>query len=128
MDLATQEHLTTLRQLLMYRQRELGADVHAAELERRRLESKGLQEVTDRKDEASQLQLAEADSAQEQFDRDERAGIEAALLRLDNGTYGDCGECGNPIPLQRLMVQPAALRCAACQAAYERNRELRPHH
>ncbi|HEY1391961.1 MAG TPA: TraR/DksA family transcriptional regulator, partial [Methylibium sp.] len=108
--------------------RELGADVHAAEQERQHVEPVGLHEVADQKDEATQSQMAESDSAQEQLERDELAEVDAALRRLDDGTYGDCAGCGNSIPLQRLMVQPAALRCAACQAAYECNRELRPPH
>jgi len=45
--------------------------------------------------------------------------VEAALRRLDAGTYGDCAGCGEPIPLQRLLVQPAAERCAACQSRFE---------
>ncbi|MBS0316177.1 MAG: TraR/DksA family transcriptional regulator [Proteobacteria bacterium] len=126
MDLDTQNHLVMLRQLLLHRQRELSSDVHAAELERQQAEPVGMQEVFDQKDAASYLQSAEVDTAQERLERDELAAIDAALQRLDNGSYGDCVDCGNPIPLPRLMVQPGALRCAACQSAHEGGRAQRP--
>jgi len=58
--------------------------------------------------------------AQAQRDADELAAVEAALHRLDAGRFGDCLECGDPIPLARLRVQPAAARCSHCQAASER--------
>ena len=45
--------------------------------------------------------------------------IRAALTRMDDGSYGICGDCGTDIPLARLQVQPAALRCIACQERYE---------
>ena len=50
----------------------------------------------------------------------EWAGRELQLHRLDAGRFGDCLECGDPISLARLRVQPAAARCARCQAASER--------
>ncbi|HZG88240.1 TraR/DksA C4-type zinc finger protein [Paenibacillus sp.] len=37
--------------------------------------------------------------------------IEAALERMDNGTYGRCLECGEPIPLERLEALPSAEYC-----------------
>jgi RNA polymerase-binding protein DksA len=46
--------------------------------------------------------------------------IEAALARIENGTYGECSECGYRIPYERLLVQPTAERCTACQGTYER--------
>ena len=85
----------------------------------RELTSASAHEVTDRKDEATQRQLSDLDGVQEQRDFDAIAKVEAALQRLDGGTYGDCADCGKPISLQRLRVQPAALRCAPCQAARE---------
>ncbi|HLJ34482.1 MAG TPA: TraR/DksA family transcriptional regulator [Ktedonobacteraceae bacterium] len=37
--------------------------------------------------------------------------IEQALERLDNGTYGKCVVCGQPIPEKRLEAIPWAARC-----------------
>lgn len=121
MDLATQTHLKTLRDMLTYRQAELRAEVHAAEQAGLAAEAAIVtHEVTDQKDEAAQRQLEGLDSAQEQRDIDELAQVELALKRLDAGTYGNCADCDEPIALQRLWVQPAAQRCATCQAARER--------
>lgn len=41
--------------------------------------------------------------------------VDAALARADAGTLGECADCGEPIELARLDVNPAALRCAECQ-------------
>ena len=46
--------------------------------------------------------------------------IEAALQRLDAGTYGVCERCGQPIPPRRLEALPYATLCVACQALEER--------
>jgi DnaK suppressor protein len=119
MDLPTQTHLATLRELLNYRLRELRAEVHAADRAREEASALALHEVTDRKDEATQYQQTGIDEVQAKRDRDEMAEVELALQRLDAGTYGDCADCGDPIALQRLMVLPAARRCAACQSARE---------
>jgi RNA polymerase-binding transcription factor DksA len=37
--------------------------------------------------------------------------IEAALLRIDDGTYGTCLVCGNPIGADRLRALPWARLC-----------------
>ncbi|MBS0559843.1 MAG: TraR/DksA C4-type zinc finger protein [Proteobacteria bacterium] len=47
------------------------------------------------------------------------ASIEAALTRIENGTYGYCEDTGEPIPLKRLDAQPTATLTAAAQAARE---------
>jgi DnaK suppressor protein len=46
--------------------------------------------------------------------------IDGALLRLKEGTYGTCGDCGQPIGKPRLQALPFAERCRDCQAARER--------
>ncbi len=40
--------------------------------------------------------------------------VQQALERLDNGTYGECGKCGEPINSARLEALPAASLCINC--------------
>lgn len=40
--------------------------------------------------------------------------LDAALARVDAGTYGVCERCGRAIPAERLAVRPAARTCVAC--------------
>lgn len=46
--------------------------------------------------------------------------VEAALARLDAGTYGKCVRCGRDINPRRLDALPAASYCLDCQEAVER--------
>ncbi len=48
--------------------------------------------------------------------------IEAALARLDAGTYGFCQECGLPISDDRLEILPATRHCVDDQAKLQRHR------
>lgn len=43
------------------------------------------------------------------------AQINAALARLDAGTYGICANCGKKIPQARLEARPFAIYDIACQ-------------
>lgn len=119
MDLVIQNHLKTLRNLLTDRLRELQTEIAAADQSQRPATAAPTHDVVDHKDEAAQRQEFELAGVQEQRDIDEMADVEAALRRLDENVYGDCVDCGEPIPMQRLLVQPAARRCANCQALYE---------
>ena len=40
--------------------------------------------------------------------------VEAALVKLDNGTFGVCEGCGQPIPPARLEAKPTAKLCMEC--------------
>ena len=44
---------------------------------------------------------------------------ELALYRMDEGEYGDCLQCGEPIAYARLQAQPFASLCIDCQTARE---------
>jgi len=46
--------------------------------------------------------------------RREIAQIRAALLRIENGTYGICARCGGDIGAERLEALPTATRCIRC--------------
>jgi DnaK suppressor protein len=42
--------------------------------------------------------------------------LEAALERLDEGTYGICAECGHRIPWERLQIIPETRHCVRCES------------
>jgi DnaK suppressor protein len=48
------------------------------------------------------------------------AEIDAALGRIEEGTYGTCVNCGNEIPLARLEAYPWASLCIECKRKAER--------
>lgn len=43
----------------------------------------------------------------------------AALVKLDDGTYGRCDDCDEAIPAPRLSVYPEAPTCVPCQVVRE---------
>lgn len=47
------------------------------------------------------------------------AQIDAALKRIDDGTYGTCTNCGREIPEQRLEAYPWASLCIDCKRQAE---------
>ena len=54
--------------------------------------------------------------------------IDEALRRLEEGTYGDCAECGQKIAEPRLKALPFANTCRECQEHREEVAESgRPH-
>jgi len=72
-----------------------------------------------------------ADSASETFMRELDEGLEenaehilgeidAALERIEDGTYGLCADCGGPIGEERLLAVPYATRCIDDKRAQER--------
>ncbi len=67
---------------------------------------------------------AEADKALELRTRDRMrkviAKIDAALQRIEDGSYGYCEETGEPIGLERLMARPIATLTIEAQERHER--------
>lgn len=45
--------------------------------------------------------------------------IDAALKRLDAGSYGTCASCGRPIGEERLAAMPYATQCIECRRREE---------
>jgi RNA polymerase-binding transcription factor DksA len=42
------------------------------------------------------------------------ADVERALVKLDEGTYGECEQCHKPIGEARMEAMPTARRCISC--------------
>lgn len=49
--------------------------------------------------------------------------IDHCLLKIKNGTYGQCEECEGDIEMGRLRARPVATQCIACKESEERNED-----
>lgn len=52
--------------------------------------------------------------------RENAAQIDAALGRLDEGSYGVCASCGRPIPFEQLEARPFREQCVPCASSSQR--------
>lgn len=62
----------------------------------------------------------ELDSTLEESEEVHLAHVEAALTRIDAGTYGICENCGRPIQPARLEAMPWVTLCIDCKRLAER--------
>lgn len=85
----------------------------------------GGREVKDQKDEATLREMGEVGAAGIERDLAELREIGIALRRLEEGRYGLCLDCDEPIAAARLAAEPFAVRCAACQTLTEQARARR---
>lgn len=75
--------------------------------------------VPDNADQAVADLLADLDTAEVTRDLAQMRDLEAAKLRLADGSYGECITCGDDIGADRLRAYPTAVRCVRCQSVYE---------
>jgi DnaK suppressor protein len=68
----------------------------------------------DQADLASDVELQASDLALEYAERERLSAVEAALERIDLGSYGICSGCGRPIAVERLYAQPWTEHCLDC--------------
>jgi DnaK suppressor protein len=50
--------------------------------------------------------------------------IDEALMRIADGTFGDCEDCGDGIELRRLEARPTTTLCVACKEEQERREHV----
>lgn len=117
----TSQQVQELRRRILERRRALAAELRG-DAERARGEQYGeLAGAThDTGDESVADLLADLDQAEMTRDLAELRDLEAARLRLADGTYGTCVDCRGEIGYERLRANPAALRCVTCQARHEK--------
>ncbi|HET6675079.1 MAG TPA: TraR/DksA C4-type zinc finger protein [Nitrospiraceae bacterium] len=105
-----------LRQLLLVRRQEIQRQIdellaqHRADQTQLREESVADTEDLSTRDSVSHQQLSILEVRNQM-----RLQVEAALQRLDEGTYGICEDCQQPINEERLKAMPFARRCTDCQ-------------
>ncbi|MBW1659234.1 MAG: TraR/DksA family transcriptional regulator [Deltaproteobacteria bacterium] len=71
-------------------------------------------------DEASDLSNRQLLLSLNEADRKKLMEIDEALERIEEGTYGICEECGEPISIKRLEVKPTAIYCVECKSRLEK--------
>jgi RNA polymerase-binding protein DksA len=103
--------LAILREQLESRQSELHARLGRVEAELQSSHSKGFADQATEREQDEVLEGKEA-----VFDY-ELAQIEAAITRIDNGSYGQCSKCGQAIAPARLAAQPEAPLCISCASS-----------
>ncbi len=121
-DVLTRPILEKLRSRLAERLRVLEAGLRegkAASAEERISQFAG--EVYDRGEESSVDAQAEINTAVLNSHADEIQRIRSALQRIEEGVYGHCRDCGEPIGTARLDANPFADRCIDCQTDLERS-------
>lgn len=106
-----------VQQLLAERAQQLEEEIAA---KRRGAGNLDGHEVSDTKDEAQAESVGELADAEIERDLGELREIAAARRRIAEGRYGRCVDCDAEIGAARLLAQPTAVRCLACQAAGER--------
>ena len=72
--------------------------------------------VVEPEEEAVDLQEIDVEQAILDNEKTLLAEVQQALARIDNGTYGICSNCGQPIPEKRLEAIPWATLCVTCES------------
>ena len=73
-------------------------------------------------DDASDVVSRDLNLALRSNSQDLLAQVEAAIGRIDDGTYGICARCGKEINPERLDALPYATYCITCQSEIEHER------
>lgn len=77
-------------------------------------------QVRDLEDDSFADLMVDVNLAEIDRDLQELRLIDGAILRMGDGSYGECDECGRPIDIERLRATPFASRCFDCQTSFER--------
>lgn len=111
--------LNLIKEQLTERKKEL--DQELGELYKPDIIPSDIQDIGDQALSSSMetLKISLQDAELEEYNR-----IVKALQMIDEGTYGICVDCGQPISEKRLKLYPNATRCLKCQEQFEEAREL----
>ena len=120
----TKEQLKTFRQLLITERAKLAEEIRA-------IARDASTSPRDASGDLSAYTVHMADMAADTYDRELSMNIasseqelvyqiDEALKRLDDGTFGLCQQCSQPISISRLKALPYASLCINCQRTQEK--------
>jgi DnaK suppressor protein len=105
------------RQRLLDKQRELLTGITRTQIDGRHADTIGAQDMADQ---ADICYIKESLFQQSTSSRDLLVLVRAALRRDEQGEFGLCVECGQPVQKKRLEAVPWARHCVACQELQEK--------
>ena len=109
--------LETYRQRLLYQQQQIVTRIFEIEEDLQKpLSERQIEYMDKAQEEVPEEVLTRLDEQ----GRREVEDIQAALARLEAGTYGRCESCGEAISVVRLDALPMARRCLHCQEQIEK--------
>ena len=108
-----------LKQILEDRRREILAAVKTKIKDVRAEGSSGIMHAVDAAETSESDIQDDIEFALIQMKAETLNKIDEALRRLEEGSYGNCFECGEEISQQRLRALPFAVRCKDCEEARE---------
>lgn len=115
--------VTDFRARLMARRGELFAEINEKLAESREHSSNAtIEQRLEGGDQALAALIADTDMTIARREIEDLRDTEAALERINHGTYGVCIDCGDTIAPGRLSAYPTAKRCTHCQELHERLR------
>lgn len=120
--------LEDFREKLIAKRKILQGDVDAMEIQALKGSASG------DSGELSHMPLHLADLGSDNYEQDFTLGlieseeeemrqIDEALDRIDDGTFGICEGCENPIPIERIKALPHSRMCIKCQEEFELEQE-----
>lgn len=113
------DRYSELKRILEERRREMLGEVHTKIKNVRTEGASGMMQTVEMGDASKAEVHDDIEFALIQMKAETLQKIEAALVRLEEGAYGNCSECGDEISQQRLRALPFALRCKDCEEARE---------
>jgi len=110
--------LNYFKEILESRQEQIAKNINGVNAE---LDQLSGQELNDEGDHASNSNNSMIESAIVTQQETELREIRVTLGKIENGDYGTCEMCEDPIGFQRLKVKPHAIYCIDCREIVEKS-------
>ena len=105
------------RRILLKEREQIIGDVKQISESSQEMGQDGIQDIAD---EAANIYNKQILLTLNENERMRLRDVDESLDRIENGTYGVCEECGEPIGLKRLEVKPVAKYCVPCKTKLEK--------
>ena len=117
LDKLDKKTIAKLKKILLKEREQIVGEVKQIVESSKEMGQDGIQDIGD---EAANIYNKQVLLSLNENERTRLQEVDDSLDRIENGTYGICEECGEPIGLKRLEVRPVAKYCVACKTRLEK--------